>query len=874
MKLHRLTLRNYRGIAHRDVEFPDRGVVVVSGANEIGKSSMIEALDLLLGSKDRSTKKDVKQVKPTHVDEGAEVTAEISSGPYRFTYHKRFHKKPVTALTITAPTREQLTGDEAHERVEAILAQTVDVRLWEAQRVLQASSTAPVDLSGSDALSRALDVAAGQSAPPAGGELSGSEPLLIDRIDEEFRRYFTATGRPTGEWLAARKRRESAAEDVAACRARVAEVEDAVARHEATTAELAVVVADRAAATARVDRARAASDAVAQVAGRLHHARQLADAARSTHEAALAAAAERTRLCADVDRETRAIADLETALGLAVAEHDAARLAHESAAAAATAATTDVEAARQRVDAARVVVEQTARRAEADRLRARLEKIDAAAGGLRDADAQLAQNPVTERAMRQLEKAAAAVDVAAAAAEAASARIEVLAHAPLAVSVDGVPVPLAAGQAWSAGATSPTEVALPGVATVRVVPGTPAADTGAVLAAARTALAQALTAAGVDDVDAARELDAQRREVTSLRQRLQAARDALLGDDDLDALRRRSATLDAELPDDTSDPEEARVALEESVAAHGAARAAATALRDAAAAAATTMTERATRATTLREGIDTARARVAAIAERLHTSRAAVADDVLRERAAAAADRTAAAAATVESLAAELAAAEPAAVAAELAAATAVADDLARRHDDLSDRLVATTAQLEVYGTEGRRGRLDAALAEHAHAESDFVRLQRRANAVMLLRSTMTRHRDDARKRYVDPFRVEVERLGRLVFGADFHVEVDAELTIRSRTLDGCTVPYESLSGGAKEQLGIVARLAGAALVAKEDGVPVVIDDALGFTDAGRLAKMAGVFDAVGGDGQVIVLTCSPERYAGVAAAHRIELSA
>jgi hypothetical protein len=30
----------------------------------------------------------------------------------------------------------------------------------------------------------------------------------------------------------------------------------------------------------------------------------------------------------------------------------------------------------------------------------------------------------------------------------------------------------------------------------------------------------------------------------------------------------------------------------------------------------------------------------------------------------------------------------------------------------------------------------------------------------------------------------------------------------------------------------------------------------------------------VGGDGQVIVLTCSPQRYAGVGAAHHIELTA
>lgn len=105
MKLHRLVLTNYRGITHREIEFPDHGVVVVCGANEIGKSSMIEALDLLLEAKDRSTKKEIKQVKPTHADVGAEITAEISTGPYRFVYRKRFHKKAETALTVLAPRR-------------------------------------------------------------------------------------------------------------------------------------------------------------------------------------------------------------------------------------------------------------------------------------------------------------------------------------------------------------------------------------------------------------------------------------------------------------------------------------------------------------------------------------------------------------------------------------------------------------------------------------------------------------------------------------------------------------------------------------------------------------------------------------------------
>ncbi|MGZ5396046.1 MAG: AAA family ATPase, partial [Mycobacterium sp.] len=185
MKLHRMVLTNYRGITHREVEFPDRGVVVVSGANEIGKSSMIEALDLLLEAKDRSSKKEIKQVKPAHADVGAEITAEISTGPYRFVYRKRFHKRCETELTVLAPRREQLTGDEAHDRVRAMLDETVDTCLWQAQRVLQSASTAAVDLSGCDALSRALDVAAGEAAALSDASpsaASGTDTLLVDRI--------------------------------------------------------------------------------------------------------------------------------------------------------------------------------------------------------------------------------------------------------------------------------------------------------------------------------------------------------------------------------------------------------------------------------------------------------------------------------------------------------------------------------------------------------------------------------------------------------------------------------------------------------------------------------------------------------------------
>ena len=75
-------------------------------------------------------------------------------------------------------------------------------------------------------------------------------------------------------------------------------------------------------------------------------------------------------------------------------------------------------------------------------------------------------------------------------------------------------------------------------------------------------------------------------------------------------------------------------------------------------------------------------------------------------------------------------------------------------------------------------------------------------------------------------------------------------------------------------ELGILARLAGAALVADEDTVPVVSDDALGFSDPERLARMGEVFSTAGDSGQVIVLTGQRERYADIADAEVIELGA
>ncbi len=875
MRLHRLVLTNYRGITHREIEFPDHGVVVVCGANEIGKSSMIEALDLLLEAKDRSTKKEVKQVKPTHADVGAEIIAEISTGPYRFVYRKRFHKRAETVLTVLAPRREQLTGDEAHDRVRAILEETVDVALWQAQRVLQSASTAAVDLSGCDALSRALDVAAGEAV-----QLSGAEPLLIDRIDAEYLRYFTPTGRPTGEWATATKRMRDADDEVARCAAAVAEVDDAVRTHATLTAELERLAGERAEAVERLATARTAAEEVAALTQQLKQAEVVAAAADATLEASVATLTERRRLQADVNERTAAVAELETAAAQAHDDELTAQEVQQAAEADAEEARAALQASQDRVVSARRAAELLSDRDEAGRVSSRLTKIDAALREVERVERELAPIALTDALMRDIDTAAAAVERAAGQAELASAYIEVVAVTDIELRVGGEPVILKACGAWSTNATTTTDIDVPGVLTARVVPGAPASDTQAKLDAAQHVLAVALASAKVDDVDAARILDQRRRELVGARDRSTANANGLIGDDDVDLLRVRLAELRNTEPAEAgetagpADSASARTELNEATAAQQKAIADCETHRKVAAAAAKRLGERATQAGVAREKLTACYVELTAARDRLAQQRATATDDALLVKAEADMDKARRATGLVADLGGELAGCAPDTVAAALDEALRRVEVLSSRHDEVADSLRLVAAQLKVYGTEGRKCQLDAAETEREHAEAEYLRVHRRARAAQLLRTVMARHRDATRLRYVDPFRNQVERLGRIVFGDTFEVEIDSQLRICSRTLSGRTVPYESLSGGAKEQLGIVARLAGAALVAKEDSVPVVIDDALGFTDPDRLMKMGAVFDAVGGDGQVIVLTCSPHRYESVGAAHHIELSA
>ena len=190
------------------------------------------------------------------------------------------------------------------------------------------------------------------------------------------------------------------------------------------------------------------------------------------------------------------------------------------------------------------------------------------------------------------------------------------------------------------------------------------------------------------------------------------------------------------------------------------------------------------------------------------------------------------------------------------------------RRSAASTEFTEVQTRLKIHGEEGLHEQLNMALVNLNHRERENKSLFRRAGAAKLLLDIMREERDMARKAYIRPIKEKVEKLCRLVFDSSCQVDISDDLQIISRTMDHVTIPFEYLSAGAKEQLSLIFRLACSMIVANDgDGTPIVLDDALGYTDGERLPLMGAVFAKAAKECQIVILTCVPNRYANVGTA-------
>ena len=91
MKLHSIELKNVRGIDHLRVDdLPDRGVVVIAGDNEMGKSTIAEAIHVALSWPAKAERKETKALRPNNRDAFPDITLDMTLGQTRFTLRKVF----------------------------------------------------------------------------------------------------------------------------------------------------------------------------------------------------------------------------------------------------------------------------------------------------------------------------------------------------------------------------------------------------------------------------------------------------------------------------------------------------------------------------------------------------------------------------------------------------------------------------------------------------------------------------------------------------------------------------------------------------------------------------------------------------------------
>lgn len=903
MKIHRLHLQHVKGVADAEIELPDSGVVVIEGPNEVGKSTFLEALDRLLDPKAKAHSKAaaIVALQPVGQDVGPFVEAELSIGPYRLVFSKRWLRQSATTLRVLEPAPEQHTGEAAQARMTAIVDECLDRPLFEALRFAQVGPTSQIRLADSTVLAQALDSAAGADLHTE----SGTD--LLHAVETEYTRYFTAvSGKPSGELRLAMSAFTQAQDAVAEAHRRLLEAEELVRSRDTLAAR--VQAAQRELPTLREEQAQLA-EVVAQaerLRAREHEAARAMAAADQHRERVDADLLARQRLSREVEARAESALSQEEHLETRLIEANEAvenlRLATDALQIAKRACATGQGDA----DAAAVKVADMAAAAELAALTQRVESAQALQTRLDAARKALQAAVVSPVLLRQIEQAEHRVALALSAVEASATvvRVQSLQGAHQ-VSLDGASQALGADDGpLDFHVVRGTEFTLDGSVRIEVSPHADVQRRATDCESMRDDLDARLAAVGASDVERARELAEEYRraqaEVTEL-ERLFAA--ALAGNNDLSELRAQrderqlrllqqhsdyaggheqasgagnASQTPVNLPSPSSPTDidqarhEARV-LQRSL---GPLRKA----RDQAEDEVGLRRETESRATRGHDVLSTQHAHaaieLALLRDRLDEARRGTPDGDLEEALTHAQGDSRAAHLAHDDAAAEI---RSSGVDDTQARLTQLDSQVARAGAHLGTlrgQFHELKGRLEMTAGEGRAEEHDRAGQRLAEAKRQLSSIGRRARAARQLHITLRRHRDSAHASYVAPYAHEIERFGKAMYGSSFAVRVSPDLVITHRELNGVLVGFDHLSGGAKEQLGILARLAVAVLVDAEQAVPVMIDDALGYTDPDRLQRLGAVLDGASPLGQIVLLTCTPQRYAAIPGAHVLSIPA
>lgn len=857
MKLRSIKLTNVRRFGGKTASLTgiSDGITVLSEPNEFGKSTFFDALHAVFFEKYRSQNATIKALQP-HSGGAPEVVVEIELPEGRFQITKRWLSGPARAQLADGTGRLIAQADEAEAWISQLMGGGLagpSGLLWVRQGLM--------GLEADNNSQRALDLAARRDLlSSVAGEIdmmTGGRRMdaVIDRVADALARLATDGGRPKagGEWKRAVDEAAALAAEEAVLRPRAERLSGDLARRTDVNRTLNRLTdpADTAA------RAQALTEA------------QAAHQTAMAHQALVAQAESALRLARlDADRAQQEIAAAETLAARVAVAQTALAKADDAATAARARASDFGQRDRAANEAAEALAQQTrdlrirlqaatraetaqAAKTQAEGLQRRLDRASELQIILSETRSQRAQISVTARVLEAADKAQSELDLARARADAQAVTIEANPDGPPAIlngaALPGGPVPILAA----------ANLTLPGFGALRIDPGV--GRSGEAIMQAELALAHLLAEAQVESLPAARYhwSEAQRLEAEATQAAALLAEVAPKGLDALRTALARAETLAADAPEVTEDAANVTVALTQAEAAEQFARAAANAAHDlsvqagevrAAADANRTSAERQLAAAMSEAGDP------AALATRIADMRARASE--LFETA----TKAEAALAALRITAPDFVTAE-----ARLTRAKGAVDQARLAEQKAREDLASLNATILALAEEGIEERLATLAGDRAEAEARVARYEAEVRALIRLKLALDEARTKARDAYFGPVLRELQPLLAILHpGAQLTIN-DQSLLPATLTRNGQTEALEILSGGTREQVAILTRLAFARLFAASGrSVPVILDDALVHSDDDRIEAMFAALHRTARDQQIIVFTCRQRAFAAL----------
>ncbi len=887
MKLLSATLRHYR--VHRDVtvEF-DPSRTLLGGPNEAGKSTFIEGIHRALFLKARGTGAVHKAMSSSLHGGHPEVEVRFEAGGREFTVRKRFSGQSGTTQLVESGG-QTWQGEEAEERLTRVLgseevagratASKIDdqwAHLWVWQGMAGADPAAHLVSRQDDLLQQLQEVGGSVALQSA---LDGRVAAAFARAREEV--FVKAGNARAGSDLdRARKELDAAqsARDHAA--QRLAQLDDALAGFEHAEATLLRTEAERSQLATQRDSLHRREAAI-ETLRRREETQQRALAAAIEKRSILESAEETIEgLRAQLTDLTRSLAPKEAGRQRAEAELATLRERLATAEQALEAARGSVREARLRADLAAAYVGVFELRARQEAITQRLERIRSLQVDVAERTRQLHSLPALDRKrLGQLQTLEGKLAQARAALEAMAAGVEILnADAPVRIGE----------QAVEAGAsrtlTEPTLIAVGDNVTLRIHPGG-----GDRLEAAREKvrslheqLQEALDAAGIDSLEQAAQTVASREHLLAEAEKARASlteldpeeteRTATAIAHDLTAaeaeVSRRRTRLDRfSAPESLEAAKVQRHETAEAVLrteeAEQAARARHDALRQ-------SLAQREKELETARAGIEQARQKQTDLGARLDQLLEIHGGDDARARAL---SDTRQALATAESALAstraEVAQHQPDSLPADQERHERAREENQRQREEAQTQRAVHQTALQSDGAEDPRLALAETEARLHAAREHHAAVNRKAAALALIDDLFQREQRALADRFSRPLADKISGYLQCLFGPDARALVSFEDNAFKaielvRAGPGGALPFDLLSGGAKEQVAAAVRLAIAELLAAEHGgsLPVVFDDAFAYSDPARVQILQGMLDRAARRGlQIIVLSCNPSDY-------------